>query len=168
MKGHMEGAGKAEKHDDGTADCPPRDQASRQEIGFGTYWRRGWLVLLMVVLINLVLLLLRSALKPLLQQGPEIFPLLGAAILFLVLPSVAYWLFVSFFGHDAWRFPRRDPRRSPEEGAFASLSEATRLESQGRVAEAMKRYQAIMDQFPGTTAGHDAQKSLESLRARIG
>jgi hypothetical protein len=42
------------------------------------------------------------------------------------------------------------------------------LETQGRTEEAVAAYQKIIVTHPNTGAGHDAQKSLESLKARLG
>jgi hypothetical protein len=55
-----------------------------------------------------------------------------------------------------------------EEVGYDALAEANRLETRGRVEEAMAAYQKIAEEHPNTGAGHDAQKSLESLKARRG
>ena len=52
--------------------------------------------------------------------------------------------------------------------AYEALRHATRLESAGRVEEALATYQKIIEQFPGTGASNDAKKSIESLQARVG
>jgi hypothetical protein len=47
------------------------------------------------------------------------------------------------------------------------LDEATKLEVRGSVKEALAKYEAVVEQFRGSAASHDAQKSIESLRAKI-
>ena len=51
--------------------------------------------------------------------------------------------------------------------ATMSWREATKLETQGRVQEALAAYQRVADKYPDTAAGRDARKSIESLRAII-
>ena len=55
-----------------------------------------------------------------------------------------------------------------EEQAAALLDEATRLEARGRAKEALVKYQTVVERFVGTDASQDAQKSIESLRSKIG
>ena len=74
------------------------------------------------------------------------------------------------------RFISRRIRRPGEVGASLDaedeghtlLADATKLEIDGRVRDALIAYQRIAKQYPHTSAGQDAQKSLESLRAMIG
>ena len=94
--------------------------------------------------------------------------MVGFIVLLLVLPASAYWLFIFFFGHKAWPFAGREPKLTSEESAFAVLEEGSRLESRGRVRDAMEKYHQVMEQFPGTSASSDAQKCLEALRAKTG
>ncbi|SRR6266849_1181312 len=47
---------------------------------------------------------------------------------------------------------------------YELLKKATKLERQGRVQEALAAYQRIVDKYPHTAVGTDAQKSIESLR----
>jgi hypothetical protein len=54
-----------------------------------------------------------------------------------------------------------------EEEGYELLSQATKLEVQGRIREALFAYQRVADRYSHTTAGYDARKSLESLRAKI-
>jgi TolA-binding protein len=42
------------------------------------------------------------------------------------------------------------------------------LETQGRAQEAVAAYQRVADKYPDTSAGRDAQKSIQSLRAIVG
>jgi hypothetical protein len=74
------------------------------------------------------------------------------------------------------RFISRRIRRSGEVAASldaddegrALLDQATKMEIDGRVHDAVLVYQHIARKYPRTSAGKDAQKSLESLRAIIG
>jgi hypothetical protein len=54
------------------------------------------------------------------------------------------------------------------EQAFGLLEKATKLENQGQARQAVTAYQGVIDAYPGTESAHDAQKSLDSLRARLG
>lgn len=135
---------------------------------FFRYWRRGWFILLMVFCLGLFERGATYVLSALSQQDKTIFLVGALGFLFLLLPACAYWLFVLFFGDEAWPLPSREPEVPPDERAFALLGEATRLESQGRVKDALAKYQVVVDSFGGTSASRDAQKSIESLRAKIG
>jgi hypothetical protein len=86
----------------------------------------------------------------------------------LVLPACAYWVFVLFFGRTAWPWKSSQREASREARAVALLDEATKLEIRGRLKEAMAKYQTVVETFGGTEASLDAQKSIESLRARVG
>ena len=86
------------------ADSSERSQRQENSIGFWTYWRRGWFILLMVALIGLFDRLLWSVLAPWLHRGQGPYLLIALAVLLLVLPAFAYW----FFGTEAWPFARRD------------------------------------------------------------
>ena len=74
------------------------------------------------------------------------------------------------------RFISRRIRRPGEVGAsldaddegHALLAQATKMEIDGRVRDAVLVYQHIALKYPHTSAGQDAQKSLKSLRAMIG
>jgi hypothetical protein len=100
------------------------------------------------------------------SQGFFAVAVLAAAI--FILPPCAYWIFVLFFGQEAWPLRRATREIPPEEQAVALLDEATKLETRGRVKEALAIYQTVVERFGGTAASHDAQKSIESLRAKIG
>jgi hypothetical protein len=96
-------------------------------------------------------------------------PVIGAlAVAVLLLPPCAYWTFVLFFGREAWPWRSPTPEVPPEAAARALLDEATRLETRGRLKEALAKYETVVARFGGTEASHDAQKSIESLRARLG
>ena len=104
-----------------------------------------------------------------LSRQNETISLFGAVGFFVfLLPAFAYWLFAFFFGEDSWPLTRRGTELPPDERAFALLDEATKLEGKGRVKDALAKYQEVVDSFGGTSATRDAQKSIESLRARTG
>jgi rRNA maturation protein Nop10 len=46
------------------------------------------------------------------------------------------------------------------------MAEATKLEINGRVEDALIAYQHIAKKYPNTSVGNDAQKSFESLRSQ--
>jgi hypothetical protein len=54
-----------------------------------------------------------------------------------------------------------------EDQGYKLLAEATRFEIQGRVQEALATYQKVFDNYPSTSAGRDARRSAETLRATI-
>src|SRR5580765_2262490 len=60
-----------------------------------------------------------------------------------------------------------DDSEGTEEEGYEVLARATKLETQGRVQEALLAYQRVADRYSHTAAGHDARKSIESLRAKI-
>jgi endogenous inhibitor of DNA gyrase (YacG/DUF329 family) len=62
------------------------------------------------------------------------------------------------------------PYASPEmeDQGHRLLANATKLETQGRLQEALAAYQHVFTTYPHTSAGHDAKRSAENLRARIG
>jgi hypothetical protein len=61
-----------------------------------------------------------------------------------------------------------DDSEGTEGEGYELLAHATKLEIQGRVQEALLAYQRVARRCPHTGAGHDARKSIESLRAKIG
>ncbi len=141
--------------------------------GFWCAWRRGWYVLLMIavfgVVEKLVRVLYQQGVRSYLSGGGEATLVLGVlALAVLVLPPCAYWCFVLFFGRENWPWGNTTREVPREASAFALLEEATKLETRGRLNEALAKYEAVVERFGGTAAGHDAQKSIESLRARIG
>ena len=102
------------------------------------------------------------------EHSEGLLAVVGLAVVILILPPCAYWIFVLFFGQETW--PLRTGRREMprEERAAALLGEATRLEARGRAKEALVKYQTVVERFVGTDASQDAQKSIESLRSKIG
>ncbi len=55
-----------------------------------------------------------------------------------------------------------------EAGGYELLQQATKLETAGRLQEALAAYRKIASEYAGTAPGGDAQKSMESLKARLG
>ena len=51
-----------------------------------------------------------------------------------------------------------------KEDAYALFAEGARLESKGDTAGALAKYEAVMEQFPGTGASKDAEVSIRNLR----
>ena len=54
-----------------------------------------------------------------------------------------------------------------QQEAYALLSEGVRLESKGDTAEALAKYKAVMEKFPGTGAAGDAEVSIRNLRDKM-
>src|SRR4051812_6808478 len=73
-------------------------RANSQRRGFWCAWRRGWLVLLMVLVCNVVGGLVTLLFEH--SQGLSTAAGLGAVIIFL--PVFAYWIFNFFFGEETW------------------------------------------------------------------
>ncbi len=84
--------------------------------------------------------------------------------------NIFVWVANSIYGSNRWREFAGEPYGSAgtEDEGYELLHDATNLETQGRVQEALLAYQRIVDKYSHTAAGLDAQKSIESLRAKIG
>jgi hypothetical protein len=54
-----------------------------------------------------------------------------------------------------------------EAGGYVLLQEATKLEAAGRVQEALAAYRKVAIEYAGMAPGGDAQKSVESLLAKV-
>ncbi len=149
---------------------PPGTERRAQQGGAGLffcYWRRGWSILLMVFCVGLFRRGASYLLSSLFKGDQTIVRAGVVGLLLLLMPPFAYWLFVLFFGEEAW--PRRSEAEFPrEERAYALLEEAARLESRGRVQEAIAKYETVVGSFGDTPASRDAQISVKNLRARIG
>jgi hypothetical protein len=83
--------------------------------------------------------------------------------------NIVWWIANSIYAKNRWQefvgVPYTPP---PEETAYELLNAATKLETQGRVQEAIAAYQHIADTYPNTAGGQDALKSIESLRIKRG
>ena len=156
-----------------TSESVDTSQPKQPGDGFWCAWRRGWYVFLMILVYSVVVSLLRAFcqenVRTYFRDSERPFvELVVLAVAVLLLPACAYWVFVLFFGREAWPW-KTAPRELPREArAIALLDEATKLETRGRVKEALAKYEAVVEKFRGTAASHDAQKSIESLRAKIG
>ncbi|HEX4122040.1 MAG TPA: hypothetical protein VH619_15585, partial [Verrucomicrobiae bacterium] len=71
-------------------------------------------------------------------------------------------LAISFY---RYRIPRN--AGTIDEG-YELLENAVQLEGQGRVQDALTAYEDIARRYSHTEAGRDAQKSMESLKSKIG
>jgi hypothetical protein len=94
-------------------------QAKRSLGGFWCAWRRGWYVLLMIVVYGLVQGLLkefyRQSAGRYLEQGDNPLALLAViAAAALLLPPCAYGIFVLFFGKEAWPWGKGARKDSQE------------------------------------------------------
>ncbi len=136
----------------------------RGRTGFWCAWRRGWLVLLMMLVYGAI----AGLVGMFFEHGEGPLAVAGLAVTLFILPAGAYWIFVFFFGENVWPFPKVEREIPREDRAAALLDAATKLETRGRVNEALAEYETVVASFAGTAASHDAQKSIESLRAKIG
>lgn len=145
---------------------PAARQGSRT--GFFVYWRRGWLVLLMSLCLWFSLHAASYALAALCKEHEALGLVLALALGLIALPAAAFWLFVLFFGAQAWPLPATDAGMSEEDQAFSLLREAGRLEARFQFRDALDAYQQVIERFGGTEAARDAQKSMAGLCARTG
>ena len=96
-------------------------------------------------------------------------------ILLPLTPVIGYlWAIIELgFLPGTRGFNRYDSRSPPPEGTateeagYNLLDRATQLEIDGRVSAALAAYEAITRQYGHSDVGHDAQKSAESLRAKM-
>ena len=158
-----------------------RDQPARQPEAswFFRYWRRGWLILFVTALVGLGARFLVYVLSEAAAYGeklvPEgrplpgpLLPLLALALGVLALPVWAYFMFVIFFGDNAWLWSSKPGNPAPQETAFALFEEGARLEARGNVQDALDAYTEVVKDYPDTPAAQDARKSIESLRSTPG
>jgi TPR repeat protein len=80
------------------------------------------------------------------------------------------WIINGTYAHNRWGEFGGEAYGSAgtEEKGYELLHDATKLEAGGKAQEALTLYQSIVERYPHTAAGGDAQKSAESLRARLG
>src|SRR5215469_16170692 len=78
--------------------------------------------------------------------------------------NIVTWVINYTYGQNRWGEFIGEPYGSAgtEDEGYELLSDATKLERQGRVQEALAAYQRIVDKYSHTAAGADAQKSIES------
>ena len=84
--------------------------------------------------------------------------------------NIFAWVINYIYGKNRWAEFVDEPYGSggTEDEGYDLLHDATNLETQGRVQEALLAYQRVVDKYSHTAAGLDAQKSIESLRGKIG
>jgi hypothetical protein len=83
--------------------------------------------------------------------------------------NIILWIPNYIYGRKRWgEFVGEPYARAEEDKGYELLADATKLEAQGRVQEAIAAYQRIADKYSHTAAGQDAQKSIESLQVKIG
>ena len=87
----------------------------------------------------------------------------GGGTYFLAWGAIVFGAIQFFHGYSG-----RNRRPSVNESGYEALEYATRLETEGRIQEAMTCYQKIAENCINTPAGRDARKSLDSLRAKVG
>ena len=147
---------------------PPRREERPARGTFFRNWGRGWFVLLFAFCLSLGFQLVAYLLTSIAKPGNALLGLATVLFVLLFLPWFAYRMFTFFFGADAWPWGKGKDQEPPaEEAAAARLDEATKLEARGQVKEALLAYAEVNEKFPGTAAGRDAQKSLESLRSQV-
>jgi hypothetical protein len=82
---------------------------------------------------------------------------------------VVAWGAIVFGGLQFFQGLRgRVPNVRRDDSGYAALEYGTKLETQGRVQEALEIYQAIIDKYPRTDAAKDAKNSLDGLKGRLG
>jgi TPR repeat protein len=84
--------------------------------------------------------------------------------------NVFTWVINYIYGRNRWGEFGGEAYGSAgtEEEGYELLNDATKLEAKGCAEEALTLYQRIVERYPHTAASRDAQKSAESLRARLG
>jgi hypothetical protein len=144
--------------------------------GVFRYWSRGWLVLLLTVLVGVCVRFASYVFSGAVAYSHEVtsggrpsgaavlLPLLVLAMAVVTIPVCAYLAFAIFFGEKAWP---ESSIPSREETAFALFKEGARLEARGKVQDALDAYSEVVEDYPETPAAQDARKSIESLRAQI-
>ena len=82
--------------------------------------------------------------------------------------NIIVWIPNYIYGRNRWGEFVGEPYAGAEEDkGYELLADATKLEVQGRVREAIAAYQRVADRYSHTAAGQDAQKSIESLRVKV-
>ena len=152
---------------------PARQRESRW---FFRYWRRGWAILLLAVLVGLcarfALYLLRRSIDYSSKLtggefGRGVVPLLAKVLVLVALPVSAYLVFTLLFGEEAWTWGKKARTPAREETASALFEEGARLEECGNLPDARDAYAEVVQDYPETPAAQDARKRLENLRAPI-
>lgn len=85
--------------------------------------------------------------------------------------NVVTWIINSMYFNNRWHeFQTQNEKKSsiPESEAKKLLADATELEMQDRIEEAIAMYQRVMDEHPQTYASQAARKCIENLRPKAG
>jgi hypothetical protein len=128
------------------------------------YWRRGWAILLLTVLVGLCARL-ASAMLSAAKVYASAVQLLVLVFVVLALPVSAYLVFTLLFGEEAWTWGKLARTPSREETASALFEEGARLERCGNLPDARDAYAEVVQDYPATPAAQDARKRLENLQA---
>jgi hypothetical protein len=144
------------------------DKPARQEASwwFFRYWRRGWAILLLVVLVGLCARL-ASAMLSAAKVYASAVQLLVLVLVVLALPVSAYLVFTLLFGEEAWTWAKKARTPSREETAAALFEEGARLDGCGHLRAARDAYAELVQDHPDTAVAQHARKRLESLQAQI-
>ena len=148
----------------------------RESWWFFRYWRRGWAILLLAVLVGLcarfALYVLRDSTTYSSKLtggefGRRVVPLLAVVLVLVALPVSAYVVFTLLFGEDAWTWGKKARTPSREETAAALFEEGARLQGCGNLPGARDAYAEVVQDYPETPAARDARERLENLRSPI-
>jgi hypothetical protein len=137
----------------------------RESWWFFRYWRRGWAILLLAVLVGLCARFASAALSA--TKAYEItVQVLVLVLVVLALPASAYLVFTLFFGEEAWTWGKKARTPSREETASALFEEGARLEACGNPEGALESYAEVVQDYAETVAAQQARKRLETLHAQ--
>jgi hypothetical protein len=90
----------------------------------------------------------------------------GGGIYVVAWGAIVFGAFRFIQGYTARNASNGPP--SLDDSGYDALDYVTRLETEGRVQEAMAGYQKIVECYGNRPVGLDAQKSLDSLKAKLG
>ena len=133
-----------EPTDSQTSNLDPARAAADNRIIYGALWCIGGLLVTVVSYLS-------AARSP---YGGTYVVALGA---------IVYGVWLVFQGLSG-----RNAMSSSNDIGYEALAYGTRLETEGRVQEALVVYQAILEKYPETAVSNDARKSIESLRGKLG
>ena len=148
----------------------------RESRWFFRYWRRGWAILLLAVLVGLCARFAEYVLRRSTdyssnltsgELGRYALPPLALVLVLAALPVSAYLVFTLLFGEEAWTWGKLARTPSREETASALFEEGARLAGCGNLPDARDAYAEVVHDYPETPAAQDARKRLENLRAPI-
>jgi hypothetical protein len=132
---------------------------------FFRYWRRGWAILLLAVLVGLCGRL-ASAMLSAAKAYAGAVQFLVLVLVLLALPVSAYLVFTLLFGEEAWTWGRKARTPSREETAFALFEMGARLEGCGNLRGALQAYEEVVQDYPDTVVAEHARKIAANLRQR--